>query len=308
MSEPFELLSIELRTIISVAELSSFGRVARELNVQPSTVSRRVRNVEDAVGVSLFERHADGVVLTAAGAAFVDRLVHSRNILQAAIADAQHAGAAGNGALRLGFVWSFAAGAAREIIAAFREEHPGIRLHLTELGAAELLKRTLTREIDCAWIVKWRDLDPALEQEALWSEALHLAQPVRDASGKPQDWSVLARQPYLCRTTDDWRLFQATLDLVNGPKMDIRSHDCSHDSLLSLVAAGDGITLMPESIAHQGHAGVQFSPMSDPRGRLEIISIWRRETDNPALRRFMSFSRGWLKKNQSWPPTSSSPA
>jgi len=308
MNETFELLSIELRTIIRVAELASFGRVAREVNVQPSTVSRRVRNVEDAIGVSLFERHADGVVLTAAGATFVDKLTQARDILQTAIAEAQHAGAAGSGALRLGFVWSFAAGAAREIIAAFREEHAGIRLHLTELGAAELLKRTLTREIDCAWIVQWRELDPALDHETLWCEALYLAQPNRDVTGKPQDWSVLARQPYLCRTTDDWRHFQATLDLVNGPKMDIRSHDCSHDSLLSLVAAGDGVTLMPESIAHQGHDGVMFSPMSDPRGRLEIIAIWRRETDNPALRRFMSFTRAWLKKNQRSPPTFSAPA
>jgi DNA-binding transcriptional LysR family regulator len=68
-----------------------------------------------------------------------------------------------------------AAGAAREILAAFRSQHPGVGLHLTELGAAELLKRTLTREIDCPWIVPWHDLDPVLETEPLWSKALHLA-------------------------------------------------------------------------------------------------------------------------------------
>ena len=179
MNEPLELLSIELRTVISVAELASFGRVAREQNVQPSTISRRVRNVEDAIGVSLFERYANGVELTAAGRVFVDKITQSRDILKSAIADAQHAGAAGSGNLRLGFVWSFAAGAAREIVAAFRSQHPGVRLQLTELGAAELLKRTLTREIDCAWIVQWHDLDPVLEIEPLWSEALRLGASMR---------------------------------------------------------------------------------------------------------------------------------
>ena len=305
MNKPFELLSIELCTVISVAELASFGRVAREQNVQPSTISRRVRNVEDAIGVSLFERYANGVKLTEAGQAFVDKISQSRDILNSAIVDAQHAGVAGSGNLRLGFVWSFAAGAAREIVAAFRSQHPGVRLRLTELGAAELLKRTLTREIDCAWIVHWHDLDPVLEIEPLWSEALRLAQPIGGASAEPQDWSMLARAPYLCRTTDEWSHFQHRLDQANGPKLDIHSHNCSHESLLSLVAAGDGVTLLPESIALQGHPGVQFLPTDDSRAQLEICAIWRRETDNPALRRFMAFTRDWLRKNQPTPPASS---
>ena len=90
--------------------------------------------------------------------------------------------------------------------------------------------------------------------------------------------------------------------------MDIHAHDCSRESLLSLVAAGDGVTLLPESIAELGYPGVQFLPMSDPRGRLEICAIWRRETDNPALRRFMSLTRDWLRKNRPLQPAPSAPA
>jgi len=94
MIEAFELLSIESRTIVRVAELASFGRVAREPNVQPSSVSQRVRKVEDAIGVLLFEPHTDRVVLTAAGGALLEKLVHSRDILRTAIADAERMGAA----------------------------------------------------------------------------------------------------------------------------------------------------------------------------------------------------------------------
>jgi len=299
------LLSLELRTLLVVAEAATFTRAARQLKVQQSTVSRRIRDLEDRVGVSLFERYSHGVQLTAAGRAFVGEVARSRDVLKAALAEARHAGAAGTGRLRLGFVWSFAAGAARDIVAAYRARHPAIRLQLTELGAAELLKRTLARQIDCAWIVRWHDLDPALETEPLWSEALHLAQPTARASFEPQDWSVLGREPYLCRATEEWRHFQRHLDQIDGPRMDIHSHDCSQESLLSLVAAGDGVTLLCESIADLGHPGVQFTPMADSRARLEICAIWRRETDNPALRRFLALTRSWLREHRPTPPAPS---
>jgi DNA-binding transcriptional LysR family regulator len=307
MDEPTRLLSMELRTLLVVADAASFTRAARQLKIQQSTVSRRIRDLEDRIGVSLFERYPHGVQLTAAGRAFLAEAARSKDILTAAVAEARHAGAAGTGRLRLGFVWSFAAGAAREIVAAYRARHPAIRLQLTELGAAELLKRTLARQIDCAWIVRWHDLDPALEIEPLWSEALHLAQPRARASSEPQDWSVLGREPYLCRATEEWRHFQRHLDQIEGPRMDIHAHDCSQESLLSLVAAGDGVTLLCESIADLGHPGVQFTPMADPRARLEICAIWRRETDNPALRRFLALTRSWLRENRPAPPAPSAP-
>jgi DNA-binding transcriptional LysR family regulator len=275
------------------------------MGVQPSTVSRRVQELEDHIGVSLFERFAHGVRLTAAGRSFLQQVDQARPILTAAVDQAQRDGAAARGHLRLGFVWSFAGGIGREIVSAYREQNPSIRLELTEVGAAELIKRTLARQIDYAWIVCWRDLDPALEVERLWSEALHLATPSASARFEPQDWKVLVEKPYLCRSTDEWRHFQQHLDEVDGPKMDIRAHDCSRETVLSLVAGGDGVTLFPESIAALGHPGVQFLPMKDPRGRLEISAIWRRETDNPALRRFMALTREWLRRSRSTPPAPS---
>jgi DNA-binding transcriptional LysR family regulator len=165
----------------------------------------------------------------------------------------------------------------------------------------------LARQIDCAWVVRWHDLDPVLESEPLWSEALHLAQPNARASSEPQDWSVLGREPYLCRATEEWRHFQRHLDQIDGPRMDIHTHDCSQESLLSLVAAGDGVTLLSESIADLGHAGVQFTPVKDPRARLEICAIWRRETDNPALRRFLALTRRWLREHRPALPAPSAP-
>lgn len=284
MDDGAGLLSLELRTLLVVAEAASFTRAARQLKVQQSTVSRRIRDLEDGLGVSLFERYPHGVQLTAAGRAFMGEVARSRDVLKVAVAEARHAGAAGTGRLRLGFVWSFSAGAAREIVAAYRARHPAIRLQLTELGAAELLKRTLARQIDCAWIVRWHDLDPALEIEPLWSEALHLAQPSARASSEPQDWSVLGREPYLCRATEEWRHFQRHLDQIDGPEMDIHAHDCSQEWRPSWDATGDRwlrcsrptafasrrfhVASRPPHIlgvATRAHAAPQGAALRDPR-------------------------------------------
>jgi DNA-binding transcriptional LysR family regulator len=147
-----------------------------------------------------------------------------------------------------------------------------------------------------------------LEAERLWSEALFLASPVARAPAEPVGWTALASEPYLCRSTDEWRNFQRQLDEVGGPRMDIRAQDCSRESLLSLVAAGDGVTILPESVANLGHPGVRFAALSDPRARLEIFAIWRRETDNPALRRFIALTRAWLREHRPTLPAPSEPA
>lgn len=293
-----ELLSPELRTLLVVGEFGSFSRAAHQLSIEQSTVSRRIRDLEDRLGVSLFERYAHGVGLTSAGRAFVDHVTRSREILVEGLAGARLAGTAETGRLRLGFVWSFAAGTAKQIVSEFRARHPGVRLEFTELGAAELGRRVLARRIDCAWAPIWHELDPALQSEPMWSEALHLAVPAASSLTGPQDWSAFGAAPYLCRASEEWRHFQRNLDQVDGTRMDIRTHDCSQESLLSLVAAGDGITALTQSFADAGYLGVRFLPLKDLRAKLEIHGLWRRETDNPALRRFLSLTRRWLKPDR----------
>jgi DNA-binding transcriptional LysR family regulator len=197
----------------------------------PST-ARRIQELEDALGVSLYERYAHGVKLTGAGQSFLAHALRSRDILSIACAEAERAGAAHSGDLRLGFVWSFAAGSAREIISAYRNQHSQIRLQFTESGSAELTKQILAREIDCAWIVRRRPLDTALEVEPLWSEPPFLAR--RDGLYSPdsQHLNVLAGQPFLTRSSDNGANIQRRLDLLGGPKLQIHAHECSQDSLL----------------------------------------------------------------------------
>jgi DNA-binding transcriptional LysR family regulator len=89
------------------------------LGIQQSVVSRRIRSLEEALGVSLFERHSGGVRVTAAGAKFFDLARYALLHLDHAIKTAGAAGRGEKGAVRMGICSSISTGFLRELIGAF---------------------------------------------------------------------------------------------------------------------------------------------------------------------------------------------
>ena len=93
---------ISIAQALLVAEHLSFRQAARVLGARQSAVSRRIRSLEDTLGVSLFERSHGGVRITAAGARFFDRARSALAQLDYAVKTAGAAGRGENGHLRIG--------------------------------------------------------------------------------------------------------------------------------------------------------------------------------------------------------------
>lgn len=142
----------DLRYFVAVAEASGFRRAATHLGVRQSVLSKRVRDLEEELGVSLFERNASGVRLTHAGARFLKEV---RTIL-ARIDDASHnarvAGVAQTGKLRLGTVGSISAGLANVVLRQWRVDRPQVDLEMTEASASAHIAAILARELDVALV------------------------------------------------------------------------------------------------------------------------------------------------------------
>ena len=115
-----------------VAECLSFRRAAKVLGVRQSTVSRRVRSLEDRLGVSLFERYHGGVRVTAAGTRFLERARHALLHLDHAVKSAAAAGRGENGVLRIGIFSSMGAGFLRELIREYSARHPDVVIQISE--------------------------------------------------------------------------------------------------------------------------------------------------------------------------------
>lgn len=302
------LLAVELQTLVVLADCRSFSEAALRLQVRQSTVSRRIRALEDHVGVSLFERNGSGVRPTDAGQQLLSRAAQIRSLAQAALEEARDAGAARIGRLRLGFVGSFATPPAKDILGRLRALHPGLKIQLAELGATELVRKVLAHELDCAWVGSWRSPDPVLVIEALWNEPLYLAVPSSRHGLENARWADLAGQVLLARPEAELDLLFPVLAEAGVSRPEVQFHDCSRESLLALVAEGDGVAILPESFARLGTVGVRFARIAEAQAGVAVCATYRRDTDNPALRRLLAIARQWLRENPATPPWSSGSA
>ena len=135
-----------------VAENLSFSRAAQVLGVRQSAVSRRVRALEDRLGVSLFERDTNGVRLTEAGRRFLDKARSGIAEIDHAVKVAASAGRGSEGVIRMGILSSVSGGFLRELLRAYREAHPAIAIDIIEGSGREHIALISERQLDVAFV------------------------------------------------------------------------------------------------------------------------------------------------------------
>src|SRR5215470_1991529 len=144
---------ISVTQALAVAECLSFRRAAQMLGTQQSAISRRVRALEDMLGVSLFERTRAGVRPTTAGAQFFEQARAGLRQLDDAVKTASAAGRGIIGHLHVGILSSMAAGFLREVIRTFHAGHADVALHILEGASREQIALVRENRLDVAFVV-----------------------------------------------------------------------------------------------------------------------------------------------------------
>lgn len=283
-----------LHYVVASARNGSFSAAAQELNVRQPIVSRRVKEVEDELGVSLFDRSKAGARLTPTGEAF---LVSARRILcdVERLSEQARANAAGIlGRVVVGFYKSLSSGSFRAALRDFRRLYPGIEVELIESPFAELKAGVLAGTIDTAIVLGEAGSGEALAALELWSEHIVVALPQDHplAERPVVYWPELKGEHFLLSHHDpgpDMRniLLRHLAAPSDHPR--IVTRHLSRESILSEVAEGQGITLQCESAEGLAGLGVVFRPIHDGSGatRLGYVACWRPDTINPALTSFL---------------------
>ncbi|MBW4706428.1 LysR family transcriptional regulator [Roseobacter sp. YSTF-M11] len=287
--------------ILAVAETGSFRGAAQRLSQGQSAVSRRVQRLEDHLGVSLFERSPTGARLTPAGSNFTSRVRAVLHDIDYAIASARTAGVAGNGHLCIGMTSSFSRGPILSLFAEFTERHRGIEVGVTETNQSELLTLLSHRRLDV--VILSEAPTPENGDGLLISRERPYLAVARDSSLSGREtinWDEISAQPFLvsssCSGTQVADLIlQRTADQRVLPH--IKRHRAEHETLLSLVSLGLGVTVVMERRLGATIPGVSFIPIGGQDEAVPTSVIWRPENDNPALRRFISLARIEAKRN-----------
>lgn len=298
---------MELKTLeafVRVAEASGFRRASTQLNLRQSVLSRRVRGLEEELGVSLLERHRSGARLTTAGQDF---LITARSVLAEldfGARRAAHAGRGINGYLRIGIFASIASGFPHDAIAAFITRHDAVVVEVSEGAPADHILGIQERRLDLA-IVTGVTRVGALASERLWFERVALALP-RSHKLSTQaaiGWSLLQDDRFIVSCDEPGPEIQDWLTprlAALGRHPDIVRHKVARETLLILVGLGFGLTVVSEAATQVGYPDVVFRFLEAEEDLLPFHLVWSNENDNPALRRFLSLARA-MRSGKSLP-------
>jgi DNA-binding transcriptional LysR family regulator len=282
-----------LRYFVAASEHGSFRKAGAALGVQESTISRRIRDMEDGLGSSLFHRHSGGVRLTIAGERLLSRARKVLRYVSEGVDIVDAVGRVQDGHLRIGIFSSLASGFLQELLKSFREKHEGVQLDISDGNPAEHVAAVRQIRMDIAFVTGTQEW-PQCETAHLWSERVFAVLPQSHALVDQEEvcWSDLAHETFIVSDAPPGQeihdyLVQRVATLGRHPK--IQSQFVGRDNLLTLVALGSGLTVTSEATTAAHVPGICYRPIVGEI--LPFSAVWSPRNDNPALRRFVSMAK-----------------
>lgn len=283
-----------LRYVVAAAEHRSFRRAAAALNITQPTFSKRIHELEDRLGVRLFERSTRGAHLTALGRDFA---ATAKRIL-IDLASMESRAKAGNkgdaGRLDIGLYTSLSIGPLRDAISTFATSHPLVDINLNSHTRADLLSLLDRGAIDIA-IMLGEPNRRDYAHMSLWSDRIIVAFPTAHALANRDFvyWTDLKNERFLMSIRDPGpELEDILLSKLAAPgdRPRIKPVNAKREDVLSMVGGNHGISLICESATGNVLNGVVYREVRDGNGptRVGFVAYWRHNTDNPALIQFLN--------------------
>ncbi|WAX97961.1 LysR family transcriptional regulator [Aminobacter sp. NyZ550] len=279
---------------LAVAEYLNFRHAANALGVAQSSVSARVKALEENLGVLLFERHARGVRLTEAGRHFVERVTAGIDQLDHAVRTAGMVARGEHGRLRVGIHALIPGSFLATLLERYRERHPGIEVEIAEGTARDSVMRLRANRLDLTFVAGAPEF-PDCHARRIWSERLLVAMPARHPLGDQAGvtWADLAGETFIVRHggTGPQVHHRIVMRLVGtSPDLSILRFDVERGTLLSMVAQGYGVTIVGEAASPMHAPGVTFLSILDEPEPLAFSAIWSPHNRSPALRSLLDLA------------------
>jgi DNA-binding transcriptional LysR family regulator len=286
-----------LHAVIAAAEHGSFRRAAAALDIKQSTLSRRIRRLEEHLGVKLFERSSGGVRVTSAGGD-VERT--ARRLLEQTdcmVSTARSAGRGEAGDMSIGVCTSLSASKLRAVLAGYLQASPHVAINMTERSHGQLLDGLRAGDLDIV-IVVGEAREHGGPSTLLWSERIIVALPVghRLMGTELIYWTDLKGELFLLSRRDPGPdLHNIIVQKLSAPgeAPGIASWDVSSESILAMLETSHRISVHCESYAGLTYPGLVYREVRDASGPsyIPFTACWNEANRNPALARFLDLLR-----------------
>ena len=289
---------------MALADERHFGRAAERCFVSQPTLSAQIRKLERHLGVSLVERQPRRIALTPTGQKVVER---ARRLLQESDAIVELAQTGRDplaGELRVGLIPTVGPYLLPRVAPALQRDLPKLKLLLYEYQTAPLLERLRAGDLDLGVLALPVVPMGGLDSTVLYEEPFALAVPATHRLAARRRVGVEdLRDETLLLLEDGHCLRDQALEVCS--RVDVHEAQnyraTSLETLRQMVAAGHGVTLLPElAIAAPIGAtrGLEIRPFDAPAPSRTIGAVWRKSTTRtPAIEAFAETVRAALKED-----------
>ena len=284
-----------LRYFVAVAEELHFGRAAKRLCITQQPLSRQIKDLETELGAKLFYRTKRTVRLTEVGEIF---LVEARKILQQAdyaVKLVKQASQGKIGHITVGFTGSALNIVLPTAVRQLKKFYPQVNLTLKRLQTIEQVEALKTGQIDLGLLHPPIE-DDTLILETIYQEQLVVALPDTHYLAKNPSLSLkqLANESFILFPRQFGSvLYDQIINLCQqaGFSPNIVQEAIPQQTILGLVAAGIGISLIHSSVRTVGRHGVIFKELIEPTPILETAVAWNPNATNSVLPHFVKIIR-----------------
>ena len=295
----------QLKYFVAAAEHRSFTRAAEQYYISQTAVTQQIRLLEESLGCALFDRSTRPVSLTSAGSAF---LQDARAILErmSRAQERVHDASTGlTGTLRVGYVRGYERSDLSVLMRRFHQQNRNVLVTFYRCSTDMLAAGLLHQEYDVIFTwdstnlktqegVSFQSIERARLVVALYA-GHPLAQRSRLSRQELRGESILYMSPDAAADSyGDTFFMQLYRDAGYKPNILFRSADT--ESVLMMVAAEEGISILPDYCTDKLYNAdnLVFVPLTGEGEEEEIIAAWQQGSANPALPRFLNLLRASL--------------
>jgi DNA-binding transcriptional LysR family regulator len=284
-----------LRYFVAVAEELHFSRAAERLHMAQPPLSQQIRQLEAELGVTLFHRVKRRVTLTGAGQVFLDETYRTLAQAEQACRAAQRAQRGEVGRLVVGFVGSASRHFVPAMLRTYRARYPHVEVVLHEVSTTAQVQA-----LQDGWmhvgVLRPPVMSALLAVEVISREPFIVVLPEVHPLARLEQVPItaLAKESFiLCPRATAPGFYDRVISFCHGAGFSptVTQEAIDVHTIIDLIAAGLGITLVAASVRGLRNEGVTYRPIENAAPMVELALAWRADNLSPVLHAFLAIAR-----------------
>ncbi|WP_282938476.1 LysR family transcriptional regulator [Paenibacillus sp. RC67] len=289
-----------LQYFLEVARWNSFTKAAQALYITQPTISKMIKNLEEELGVILFDRIGKRIELTDAGAVLLTQAQHMVKSFDEMTSHLDELMKVKRGRIRIGLPPMVGANFFPKVIGRFREQYPGITLQLFEDGSKKVEAEVGAGELDIG-VVLLPTNEELFESFSFVKQQLMLVvHPSHPLAGSQEAALMDLKEESFLLFHEDFALHDRIIAECErlGFVPDVVYKSSQWDFISEMVAANLGIALLPEAICRElDSKRVRTIPLTKPMIPWHLAMIWRKDSYlSFAVREWIAFTQSMLQQ------------